>query len=227
MENEKDIVVVTGASYGIGKATAKMLAENGYHVVAIARDSDQLETIKSEDIEVHTVDITNVDQVYGFCQKLVGRNVVALVNNAGGGFNLPNSILDDDIQNWNKSFDLNVVGAANLTKQIAPIMIKNGGGNVVLVTSMAGHFVYRGGSSYTVAKHAEVALAEILRFELFQSNIRVTEIAPGNVNSRGDRDPGNSLNAEDVAEAIRWSIMAPKHVNIEKLSILHINNLSR
>lgn len=227
MENKKDIVVVTGASYGIGKATAKMLAENGYHVVAIARDSDQLETIKSEDIEVHTVDITNVDQVYGFCQKLAGRNVVALVNNAGGGFNLPNSILDDDIQNWNKSFDLNVVGAANLTKQIAPIMIKNGGGNVVLVTSMAGHFVYRGGSSYTVAKHAEVALAEILRFELFQSNIRVTEIAPGNVNSRGDRDPGNSLNAEDVAEAIRWSIMAPKHVNIEKLSILHINNLSR
>ena len=133
MENEKDIVVVTGASYGIGKATAKMLAENGYHVVAIARDSDQLETIKNEDIEVHTVDITNVDQVYGFCQKLVGRNVVALVNNAGGGFNLPNSILDDDIQNWNKSFDLNVVGAANLTKQIAPIMIKNGGGNVVLL----------------------------------------------------------------------------------------------
>jgi len=227
MENEKDIVVVTGASYGIGKATAKMLAENGYHVVAIARDSDQLETIKNEDIEVHTVDITNVDQVYVFCQKLVGRNVVALVNNAGGGFNLPNSILDDDIQNWNKSFDLNVVGAANLTKQIAPIMIKNGGGNVVLVTSMAGHFVYRGGSSYTVAKHAEVALAEILRFELFQSNIRVTEIAPGNVNSRGDRDPGNSLNAEDVAEAIRWSIMVPKHVNIEKISILHINNLSR
>jgi len=227
MENEKDIVVVTGASYGIGKATAKMLAENGYHVVAIARDSDQLETIKNEDIEVHTVDITNVDQVYQFCQKLVGRNVVALVNNAGGGFNLPNSILDDDIQNWNKSFDLNVVGAANLTKQIAPIMIKNGGGNVVLVTSMAGHFVYRGGSSYTVAKHAEVALAEILRFELFKSNIRVTEIAPGNVNSRGDRDPGNSLNAEDVAEAIRWSIMVPKHVNIEKISILHINNLSR
>ena len=92
---------------------------------------------------------------------------------------------------------------------------------------MAGHFVYRGGSSYTVAKHAEVALAEILRFELFKSNIRVTEIAQGNVNSRGDRDPGNSLNAEDVAEAIRWSIMVPKHVNIEKLSILHINNLSR
>ena len=227
MENEKDIVVVTGASYGIGKATAKLLSENGYHVIAIARSDDQLETIKNENIEVHTVNITNKDQVYSFCQELVGRNVVALVNNAGGGFNLPNSILDDDIENWAKSFDLNVISAANLTKQIAPIMIKNGGGNVVIVTSMAGHFVYRGGSSYTVAKHAEVALAEILRFELFQSNIRVTEIAPGNVNSRGDRDPGNSLNAEDVAEAIRWSIMAPKHVNIEKLSILHINNLSR
>jgi NADP-dependent 3-hydroxy acid dehydrogenase YdfG len=223
----KEIVVVTGASYGVGKATAKLLAENGYHVVAIARSQDELNKIQNDDIEVYAVDITKEDQVYSFCQKLVGKNVVALVNNAGGGFNLPNNILNDDMDNWTKSFSLNVTGAANLTKQIAPIMINNGGGNVVFITSMAGHFVYKGGSSYTVAKHAEVALAEILRFELFENNIRVTEIAPGNIDSRGDRGGINSLTPEDVAEAVRWSIMAPKHVNIEKLSILHINNLSR
>jgi len=223
----KEIVIVTGASYGVGKATAKLLAESGYHVVAIARDEDQLNTIKNENIEVYPVDITKKDQVYNFCQSMLGRNVVALINNAGGGFNLPNSILDDDIENWTKSFDLNVIGAANLTKQIAPIMINNGGGNVVIITSMAGHNVYRGGSSYTVAKHAEVALAEILRFELFQSNIRVTEIAPGNIDSRGDREGINSLNPEDVAEAIKWSITVPKHVNVEHISILHVNNLSR
>ena len=227
MENEKPIVIVTGASYGVGKSAAKILSESGYHVIGIARDIDQLNTIKNENIEVYAVDITKADQVYNFCQGLAGRNIVALVNNAGGGFNLPNSILDDDIENWTKAFDLNVIGAVNLTKQIAPIMINNGGGNVVLITSMAGHYVYRGGSSYTVAKHAEVALAEILRFELFQSNIRVTEIAPGNIDSRGDRGGINSLNPEDVADAIKWSITVPKHVNVEHISILHVNNLSR
>jgi NADP-dependent 3-hydroxy acid dehydrogenase YdfG len=227
MENTKDIVVVTGASYGVGKATAKLLSESGYHVIAIARSEDKLDAIKNENIEIYSVDITKPDQVSNFCQKLIGRNIVALVNNAGGGFNLPNNILDDHVENWTKSFNLNVIGAVNLTKQIAPIMTSNGGGNVVLITSMAGHHVYRGGGSYTVAKHAEVALAEILRIELFQNNIRVTEIAPGNIDSRGDRNDGNCLSPEDVAEAIRWSIMVPKHVNIEKLSILHINNLSR
>ena len=227
MENENPIVIVTGASYGVGKSTAKLLSESGYHVIGIARDIDQLNTIKNENIEVYAVDITKADQVYDFCQSLAGRNIVALVNNAGGGFNLPNSILDDDIENLTKAFDLNVIGAVNLTKQIAPIMISNGGGNVVLITSMAGHYVYRGGSSYTVAKHAEVALAEILRFELFQSNIRVTEIAPGNIDSRGDRGGINSLTPEDVADAIKWSITVPKHVNVEHISILHVNNLSR
>jgi NADP-dependent 3-hydroxy acid dehydrogenase YdfG len=223
----KPIVVVTGASYGVGKATAKKLSESGYHVIGIARDVEQLNKISNENIEVYPVDITNDDQVYQFCQQLIGRNVIALINNAGGGFNLPNSILDDDINNWRKSFDLNVVAAANLTKQIAPIMITNGGGNVVIVTSMAGKYVYRGGSSYTVAKHAEVALAEILRLELFQSNIRVTEIAPGNIDSRGDREGINCLSSEDVADAIQWAISVPKHVNVESISLLHVNNLSR
>jgi NADP-dependent 3-hydroxy acid dehydrogenase YdfG len=223
----KEVVVVTGASYGVGKATAKLLADSGYHVIGIARNEEQLNSIKNENIEVYPVDITKEDQVYQFCQKLNGKKVVALINNAGGGFNLPNSILDDDIENWKKSFDLNVIGAANLTKQIAPIMIENGGGNVVLITSMAGHYVYRGGSSYTVAKHAEVALAEILRFELFQKNIRVTEIAPGNIDSRGDRGGVNCLTPEDVADAIKWAITVPKHVNVESISLLHVNNLSR
>lgn len=173
------------------------------------------------------MDITNRLEVEQFGKYIYDRKIDALVNNAGGGFNLPNNIITDDVDHWKKSYDLNVVGAMHMTKIVAPSMIKNGGGNVVLVTSMAGHFVYRGGSSYTVAKHAEVALAEILRFELFDKNIRVTEIAPGNVNSRGDRDRNNCLNPEDVADAIRWSLMVPEHVNIETLSILHINNLSR
>lgn len=223
----KETVVITGASFGVGKATAQLLASSGFNVIAIARNIEELNKIASQDIEVYEVDITKKDQVEAFGRSMVGKNIVALINNAGGGFNLPNSILDDDIENWKKSFDLNVTGTAHVTKVIAPIMVENGGGNVVIITSMAGKDVYRGGSSYTVAKHAEVALSEILRLELFQHNIRVTEIAPGNINSRGDRDSGNCLEAEDVAEAIRWSIMVPKHVNVESISIMHVNNLNR
>jgi hypothetical protein len=88
-------------------------------------------------------------------------------NNAGGGFNLPGNILNDDMDDWRKSYELNVIGVVSLTKLISPHMIKNGGGNVVIISSMAGHFVYKGGSNYTVAKHATVALADLLRFELF------------------------------------------------------------
>ena len=227
MEKLKKTVVVTGASFGIGKETAKLLAENNFHVIAIARSIDELKSIESDNIEVYQMDITNNIEVEEFSKYIYDKKIDALVNNAGGGFNLPNNILNDDVDNWKKAYDLNVVGAMNMTKTVAPSMIKNGGGNVVLITSMAGHFVYRGGSSYTVAKHAEVALAEILRFELFDKNIRVTEIAPGNVNSRGDRDRNNCLSPEDVADAIRWALMVPEHVNIETLSILHVNNLSR
>ena len=220
-------VIVTGASFGVGKATSLLLASSGFDVIAVARNIDELNKIASDNIKVYELDITNKDQVENFGNLMQGENIVALINNAGGGFNLPNSILDDEIDNWRKSFDLNVTGAAHMTKMIAPIMINNGGGNVVLITSMAGHDVYRGGSSYTVAKHAEVALSKILRLELFQKNIRVTEISPGNIDSRGDRDTSNCLSPEDIAEAIRWSITAPSHVNIESISIMHINNLNR
>jgi len=220
----KDIVVVTGASRGIGRATSILLAENGYHVIAIARSKKRLEAIESDNIEVHVVDITEQDQVYNFCQKLIGRNVVALINNAGGKVGFFDNILDDYIENWSKSFDLNVTSVANITKQIVPIMENNGGGNVVVVTAMQGHFAYKGGSLYNVAKHAEVTLTEILRFQLCNKNIRVTEVVPGRTESYDHKDGSkNTLKPEDVAESIRWSIMAPKHVNIEKIYISHVN----
>ncbi len=222
-EPEKNIVVVTGASRGVGRATAILLAKSGYHVIGIARSKNKLEEIKGDNIEVYSVDITKEDQVYDFCQKLTGRNVVALINNAGGRFGFSHNILDDDIESWKKTFDLNVISVANLTKQISPIIVNNGGGNVVVVTSLAGHFSYKGGSIYSVAKHAEVALAEILRYQLCNENIRVTEIASGRVHMVGYDQEVNALNPEDVAESIRWSIMAPKHVNIEKIYLLHVN----
>ena len=224
----KDIVVITGASRGIGRATAILLAESGYHVIAIARNKKRLEEIQSDNIEVYSVDITEQNQVYDFCQKLIGRNVVALINNAGGKVGFSDNILEDDIENWSKTFDLNVTAVANITKQIVPIIENSGGGNVVVVTAIQGHFAYKGGSIYNIAKHAEVALTEILRSQLGNKNIRVTEIVPGRTENSNHKDKEkNTLNPEDVAESIRWSIMAPKHVNIEKIYLSHVNPIRK
>ena len=224
----KDIVVVTGASRGIGRATAILLAESGYHVIAAARNEKMLEEIQSDNIEIYAIDLTQEDQVYHFCQKLIGRNVVALINNAGGKVGFSDNILNDDIENWPKTFDLNVTAVANITKQIVPIMVNNGGGNVVVVTALQGHFAYKGGSLYNIAKHAEVTLTEILRFQLHDKNIRVTEIVPGRTLNQHHKDEAkNVLNPEDVAESIRWSIMAPKHVDIEKIYISHVNQIRK
>jgi NADP-dependent 3-hydroxy acid dehydrogenase YdfG len=224
----KDIVVVTGASRGIGRATAILLAENGYHVIAVARNKKMLEEIESHNIEIYVVDITQDDQVYHFCQKLIGRNVVALINNAGGKVGFSDNILEDDIENWSKTFDLNVTAVANITKQIVPIIENSGGGNVVVVTAIQGHFAYKGGSIYNIAKHAEVALTEILRSQLGNKNIRVTEIVPGRTYNHHYKDEAKDvLSPEDVAESIRWSIMAPKHVNIEKIYLSHVNPIRK
>ena len=141
MDILKKTAVVTGASFGIGKATAELLAKNNFHVIAIARSIDELKLIESENIEVYQMDITNRLEVENFGKYIYDKKIDALVNNAGGGFNLPNNILNDDVDNWKKAYDLNVIGAMNMTKTVAPSMIKNGGGNVVLITSMAGQFV--------------------------------------------------------------------------------------
>ena len=221
----KDWVIVTGASFGIGKETAKILSENGFNVIAIARNITELNKIKSEKIDVYQLDITKDKEIDLFKNYISDKNIIALINNAGGGIGWSEDIINDNPDHWRQAYDLNVVGALNMTKVAVPRM--TGGGNVVLVTSACGHDVYKGGSGYTVAKHAEVGLVKLLRLELLNKNIRVTEISPGNVNSRGDRQPGTSLDPQDVADAIRWAIMVPKHVNVESISIFHINNLSR
>lgn len=220
-----EYVVVTGASFGIGKKTAQILSQNGFKVIAVARNIAELNKIKSENIDVYQLDITKDQEIQSFANYIADKKIIALINNAGGGFGGANDIVNDNPDHWRMAYDLNVVGALNMTKICVPKM--SDGGNVVLVTSACGHDVYKGGSGYTVAKHAEVGLVKLLRLELLNKNIRVTEISPGNVDSRGDRQPGTALNPEDVADAIRWAIMVPKHVNVESISIFHINNLSR
>ena len=234
MDTAKKIAVVTGASSGIGAATARLLAENGFHVIAAARRMDRLNTLASTDsnIEIHELDVTNQGSVDSFVAALGSRHIDVLINNAGGAFDSA-SILESDPEIWKKTYDVNVVGTVRMTKAIAPLM--KGEGHIVVMSSTAAHVAYENGGSYVAAKFAERSIANTLRLELNGTAIRVTEIAPGMVKTdefalvrnAGDSEKAakvyegvdKPLTAEDIAETIRWSVMLPNHVNIDTLVV--------
>lgn len=236
MSSTSKIAVVTGASSGIGAATARLLAKNGYHVIAAARRMDRLQALagSSENIEAASLDVTDQKSVDSFIEFLAGKNIDVLVNNAGGAFDSA-SVLESDPEIWKKTFDVNVVGAVRMTKAIAPLMVKAGRGHIVVLSSTAGHVAYENGGSYVAAKFAERSLANTLRLELNGTPIRVTEIAPGMVKTDEFavvRNAGDSakaakvyegvdkpLTAEDIAESIYWSVSLPEHVNIDSMII--------
>jgi NADP-dependent 3-hydroxy acid dehydrogenase YdfG len=231
----KEVAVVTGASSGIGAATARALAASGYDVIACARRMDRLNALAAEDsaIAAHALDITDQASVDQLVADLKGRSISVLINCAGGAFDAV-SVIDSDPAIWSKTYDLNVVGTVRMVKAFAPIMQAHGNGHIVIISSTAGHVAYENGGSYVAAKHAETSLARTLRLELNGLPIRITEIAPGMVKTEefakirfGDADKAAKvyegvaapLTAEDVAEAIRWSVCLPAHFNVDSMVI--------
>lgn len=229
------IAVVTGASSGIGAATAKLLAANGFKVFAAARRLDRLNQLASNDsnIEAVQLDVTDQKSVDNFAQKLAGQAVSVLVNNAGGAFDSA-PIEKTDPAIWQKTYEVNVIGALRITKALLPNLRASKDSHIVVVTSTAGHAVYENGGSYTTAKSAELAFTQTLRLELNGEPIRITEIAPGMVKTEefskvrlGSEAAAEKvyegvdqpLVAEDIAEAIRWAVTLPAHVNIDSMII--------
>ncbi len=235
-ESIQEYAIVTGASSGIGAATARLLAKNGYHVIAAARRMDRLKELAEEDsnIEIHHLDVTDQASVNDLAAKLAGKPVSVLVNNAGGAFDSA-TVAETDPEIWSKTYEVNVLGSLRMVRAMLPLIREHGGGHLVFVSSTAGHSVYEKGGSYTSAKHAETALALTLRLELNGEPIRVTEIAPGMVKTDEfalNRTGGNAdvaakvyegvaepLVAEDIAETIRWCVMLPGHINIDSLVV--------
>jgi NADP-dependent 3-hydroxy acid dehydrogenase YdfG len=227
------VAVVTGASSGIGAATARALAGAGFHVVCAARRSDRIEALAAEiGGAAVTCDVTSDDSVRALAQA-AGPHVEVLVNNAGGAVGL-DRVEDAATGDWQAMFDVNVLGVLRVTKALLPALREAADAVVVNVGSTAGTGVYAGGGGYTVAKHGLRALSETLRLELNGEPIRVTEIAPGMVhtpefslNRLGDQERADAiysgvdepLVAEDVAEAIRWVATLPRHVNVDELVI--------
>ena len=231
-----EIAVITGASSGIGAATARLLAKHGYHVIAAARRIDRLQQLVQESplIEAHQLDVTDQSSVDALAATLAGKPVSMLINAAGGAFDF-DPVTESDPEIWKKTFDINVVGSVRMVKALTPIMMQHGRGHIVVISSTAGHRAYENGGSYVAAKFAETSLAETLRLELNGKPIRVSEIAPGMVKTDefakvrfgGDADRAakvyegvtRPLTAEDVAESIRWTVMLPDHFNIDSMTI--------
>jgi len=226
--------VVTGASSGIGAATARALAAEGYAVLCAARRTDRIERLASEiDGTAITCDVTSPDSVAELAAA-VGDSLHVLVNNAGGAFGL-GTVAEADPDEWRHMYEVNVIGLLNVTRALLPALTASGDGLIVNVGSTAGRIAYEGGAGYTAAKHGTQVVTETLRLELVGEPIRVSEIAPGMVRTdefalnrfEGDRSRADAvyagvpdpLVAEDVADAIAWIATRPSHVNIDELVI--------
>lgn len=225
--------LVTGASSGIGAATALRLAQDGWQVVAAARRLDRLAALaeRHPGIRPCALDVTDLRSVEQLADAVPACDL--LVANAGGAFDLT-PIADSDVDNWARTYDVNVLGTVRTVQAMLPALVAGGGGHIVLTGSTAGRWAYEGGASYTAAKHALVALRETLRLETVDRGVRVSEVAPGMVETEefglvrfaGDADRAagvyagvDALSADDIADVIAWVASRPAHVNIDLVQV--------
>jgi NADP-dependent 3-hydroxy acid dehydrogenase YdfG len=222
--------VVTGASSGIGAATARRLAEAGHHVFCVARRTDRIEALAAEiGGTAVTCDVTDEQQVTALAEA-VGPSLDLLLNNAGAAYGT-DPVASSDADDWRRMYEVNVIGTLLVTRALLPALVASGAGTLVNLGSTAGRIAYEGGGGYTAAKHGVAVMTETLRLELNGQPVRVTEIAPGMVRTdefslkrfAGDQDRADAiyagvsepLVAEDVADAIVWVATRPHHVNID------------
>lgn len=233
--------IITGASSGIGSATSRAMAADGYHLYLLARRQDKLENLQKEiqkehpkiQIKIALVDVTKASEVDAFFKQEASQleAVEVLVNNAGlakGADKVQTASYTD----WDLMIDTNIRGLLYFTRGILPFFIKKNSGHIMNIGSVAGRWVYPGGAVYAATKHAVRVISEGLRMDLLGYNIRVTNIEPGMVNTefskvrfqdqaKADKVYENMkpLKAEDIADSIVWCLKRPPHVTIQELVI--------
>jgi NADP-dependent 3-hydroxy acid dehydrogenase YdfG len=225
------VAVVTGASSGIGAATVRSLAEAGFSVVAAARRVERCEELAKEvGGRALRLDVTDPDSVAELAREV--PEVSVLVNNAGGALGLE-PVAEADEEKWREMYETNVMGVMRVTKALLPALERSGDGYVVVVGSVAGVEIYPGGGGYTAAKHAANALTRTIRLELLGKPIRVSEVAPGMVETEfslvrfeGDQEKAakvyegiTPLSGEEVADVIAFVVTRPPHVDVDYVSV--------
>ncbi len=235
------IALITGATSGIGRATALRLAMDDFNLIITGRRLERLEELKKEievkfkkDVLILNFDIRKLDEVNNAIDSLPERwrKIDVLVNNAGLAVGL-NHLQDGVIDDWERMIDTNIKGVLYITRRVAPLMIENGKGHIVNIGSIAGTQVYENGNVYCATKHAMHALSQGMRQDMLKHNIKVTEIRPGlletefsMVRFKGDMEKAKStyagltpLFAEDIADAIHFVLTRPPHVCINDLEV--------
>jgi len=223
--------VVTGASAGIGEATAKALASSGHRVVVGARRLERLESIAAEiGAQAFELDVTDEESVDRFAAAVGPVDVV--INNAGLSQGMDH-VVASETGSWQRMFETNVIGAMRIARAFIPRLIESGDGHLVQLGSISGFEVYPGGAGYTASKHAMRAMTKTLRLELLGEAVRVTDICPGMVETEfstvrfdGDADRAaqiysglQPLVAEDIADCILWAVTRPSNVNIDEIVV--------
>lgn len=231
------VAVVTGASSGIGRATAELMTATGWTVYAVARRADRLKELASR-TSVHPIvlDITDADAVTARSQEILGETggrLDALINISGCAIGA-DSVANADPTGWSAMFELNVIGTLHMVKAFLPALRENGQGTVLNLTSTAAEAGYEGGAGYNAAKFGERALTETLRLEEAEHNVRVIEVRPGMVhteefsrNRLGSEDAAakvyvgvdKPLLAEDVAQTVTFAVNVPHHINLDHITM--------
>jgi NADP-dependent 3-hydroxy acid dehydrogenase YdfG len=235
-------VVVTGATSGIGKATATIFAKNGYNVIITGRREGKLKELKSYltgkygvDIVTLCFDIRKNEEVVKAVNSLKKKykKIDVLINNAGLAKGL-SPVNEGKLEDWEMMIDTNIKGLLYITRQISPMMVEAGAGHIINVCSTAGHEVYPNGNVYSATKYAVNALTKSMRLDLYKHNIRVSQVSPGHVEETefalvrfdGDEkrakiyDDFTPLSSKDVADTIYYISSRPKHVNIQDILIM-------
>ena len=238
--NNTKTALITGATSGIGQATARIFARHGIQLIICGRRQERLDALSKELSELTTVtslkfDVRDKYEVF----KAIGslstsfQHIDILINNAGNAHGM-DLFQDGNVDDWNKMIDINVKGLMYVTKAIIDNMIENSSGHIINIGSLAGREVYPKGNIYCASKYAVKAISQSLRLDLNKHNIKVSEINPGlvetsfsDVRFKGDKSRAKNvykgykaLQANDIAEIISFVISRPKHVNIADLLVL-------
>lgn len=236
------IALITGATSGIGKATALLLAKNKFDLILTGRRIDRLAAIAKEikqNFNIKVLPLSFDVRAYEEVEKFLGKlplewqNIEILVNNAGLAVGA-NTIDKGEIDDWNRMIDTNVKGLLYVSKMIMPLMIEREKGHILNIASIAGKEVYQNGNVYCATKHAVDALSKAMRIDLLPHNIRVTNIAPGMIDTefsvvryKGDIEKADKvyknmepLLAEDIAEIILFAVQRPKHVTLNDIVVM-------
>ncbi|WP_066831047.1 SDR family NAD(P)-dependent oxidoreductase [Rufibacter ruber] len=233
------IALVTGATSGIGRATAIILAQNGFKIIAAGRRRERLqelvETFGAEQVFPLEFDVRDREAVQKAITGLPAqwRNIDVLVNNAGNAHGLA-PIQSGDISDWEAMLDINVKGLLYVTKEVLPVMVERKTGHIINIGSIAGKEVYANGNVYCASKFAVDALSKAMRIDLVHEGVKVSEVNPGAVETefsevrfKGDKERAanvykgfEALTAQDVAELLLFMITRPKHVNLAEVTLL-------